>query len=80
MVVNFEDDVFFFFFFFQARFDGQCILYASFGIFGIMRPGPDSTCDYPLYVSVVGLVVHGFLMGAFYIYSFVISKREPNRG
>ena len=45
-----------------------------------MEASSASTCDYPIYVSVVGLVIYGFLMGAYYIYSSIKSKREPNRG
>ena len=66
---------------FQGRFDGQCILYASFSGENRLMTGSDAAiCDYPFYVGVSGLGIYGFFMGAYNLNSFIKSKREPNRG
>ena len=71
--------------FLQGRFDGLCILYASFSEYNdvikkLLHPSSASTCDYPIFVSVVGLVVYGLVMGVIYTYYFKLSIKEPNRG
>lgn len=64
----------------RGRFDGICILYASFNEKKWMEGSAASTCDYPIYVAVVGLVIYGAAMCIYHGYSLIKSRRDPNVG
>lgn len=64
----------------RSRFNGQCILYGTFTEYRVLRSSAASTCDYPIYLSVVGLVLYGFAMGIYHMYCFRKSRQDPNMG
>ena len=45
-----------------------------------MEGSAASTCDFPIYVAVVGLVIYGAAMCIYHGYSLIKSRRDPNVG
>lgn len=67
----------------RNKFDGSCILYATFTkdtSGAVMHSSDVANCEFPVYYGVFGMTFYGLLMGCYYMYAVYKSRRDQTIG